>query len=143
VKSAAQRPTIQKPAASKPRVNGNGNGKPRPALDEWGLYDPAKAGFGALYAKLEEIEDSESLDDADSIDATDEATPAIPLAGRNPRPLSMWAWRTDRGAATDAGERHRRDWRPTSSAVLSRDSRFRRRLPPFAMPPARVSGESV
>ena len=94
LKSAAQRPAVQKPAASKPRANGNGNGTPRPTLDEWGLYDPAKAGFGALYAKLEEIEESESLDEADALDATDEAMPAIPLAGRNPRPLSMWAWRT-------------------------------------------------
>ena len=59
-----------------------------------GPHYPAKAGFGALYAKLEEIEESESLDEADPIDGTDEATPAIPLAGRNPRPLSMWAWRT-------------------------------------------------
>jgi hypothetical protein len=69
------------------------NGKPRPTLDEWGLYDPAKAGFGALYAKLEEIEESDGEDDPDAAERLDPTTAAAPPTGRNPRPLSMWAWR--------------------------------------------------
>jgi hypothetical protein len=96
-KSAAAKPAIRKPAGPKPRHNdaGKTKGKARPTLDEWGLYDPAKCGFGALYAKLEEIEENESSDEGDEgrgpagIDA-----PAMPSAARNPRPLSMWAWRT-------------------------------------------------
>jgi CheY-like chemotaxis protein len=99
--------------AKKRAVNGNGkgrnhveprrapqpprpNGKPRPTLDEWGLYDPAKAGFGALYAKLEEIEDSDGEDDPDAAEPLDQTiAPATPPTGRNPRPLSMWAWRAE------------------------------------------------
>jgi hypothetical protein len=96
VKSAGRKSAAPKPAAPKPSgPNGRQREKPgnaRPTLDEWGLYDPAKAGFGALYAKLEEIEENgEAVEDADS-ELFEEASPA-PASGRNPRPLSMWAWR--------------------------------------------------
>ncbi len=79
------------PTATKPT-----NGKARPTLDEWGLYDPAKCGFGALYAKLEEIEESTepTAADPDGGDAPEPTIePSTPATGRNPRPLSMWAWR--------------------------------------------------
>jgi hypothetical protein len=104
-KSAGRKAPGTRPARLKPRLHMHGkpagqntkrNGKARPALDEWGLYDPDKCGFGALYAKLEEIEE----DDAAAENATDSEelleqteTTARPLPGRNPRPLSMWAWR--------------------------------------------------
>lgn len=50
---------------------------PRAIQDEWGLYDPHAAGFEALFAKLESIENGE----ADQ-----------PPAPRGPRPLAMWAF---------------------------------------------------
>ena len=46
--------------------------------DEWGLYDPHAAGFEALFAKLESIENGET--EADD-----------PPVRRAPRPLAMWA----------------------------------------------------
>jgi len=84
------------------------NGKTRPTLDEWGLYDPAKCGFGALYAKLEELEEGEGSDgDQDAAEPVDGTVdPAIPSTARNPRPLSMWASRAaaepERAAARKA-----------------------------------------
>jgi hypothetical protein len=110
-REAERRAAEPAPRAKKRAVNGNGkgrkhveprrapqparpNGKPRPTLDEWGLYDPAKAGFGALYAKLEEIEENDGEDDPDAAEPLDQTiAPATTPTGRNPRPLSMWAWR--------------------------------------------------
>ncbi len=54
--------------------------EPRAIQDEWGLYDPHAAGFEALFAKLESIENGET------------AEPAEPPARRAPRPLAMWAF---------------------------------------------------
>jgi hypothetical protein len=84
----------QQTAGLKPRLhNGKANGNARPTLDEWGLYDPAKAGFDALYAKLEEIEErGDAVDDPELDELPDSPAPTTAL-GRNPRPLSMWAWR--------------------------------------------------
>jgi hypothetical protein len=50
----------------------------RSVQDEWGLYDPNAAGFEALFAKLESIENGE------------EERPAA--ARPMPRPLAMWAF---------------------------------------------------
>ena len=50
---------------------------PRAVQDEWGLYDPHAAGFEALFAKLESIENGET-----------EAE--VPQVRRAPRPLAMW-----------------------------------------------------
>ena len=83
-------------AASKPKKAGANRkskkaAKPEPAAkvrkrreparsvqDEWGLYDPNAAGFEALFAKLESIENGE------------EERPAA--ARPMPRPLAMWAF---------------------------------------------------
>ena len=51
---------------------------PRAAQDEWGLYNPHEAGFEALFAKLESIENGETEPDEP--------------ARRSPRPLAMWAF---------------------------------------------------
>lgn len=68
----------QKPTAPKQAKNDDG---PRAVQDEWGLYDPQAAGFEALFARLESIENGETeIDEAP-------ATPA-----RGPRPLAMWAF---------------------------------------------------
>jgi hypothetical protein len=53
--------------------------RPRAIQDEWGLYDPHAAGFEALFAKLESIENGET--EAEQ-----------PTATRAPRPLAMWAF---------------------------------------------------
>jgi hypothetical protein len=37
--------------------------EPRPTQDEWGLCDPDKCGMGALFAKLEEIEERGEVDE--------------------------------------------------------------------------------
>ncbi len=50
----------------------------RSVQDEWGLYDPNAAGFEALFAKLESIENGEE----------ERPAPARPM----PRPLAMWAF---------------------------------------------------
>jgi hypothetical protein len=54
--------------------------EPRAIQDEWGLYDPHAAGFEALFAKLESIENGETAEAAE------------PPARRAPRPLAMWAF---------------------------------------------------
>jgi hypothetical protein len=75
----------------------------RPLQDEWGLYDPDKCGFGALYAKLEDIENggpSEEESDASNLIA-DEQEGIAPV--RFPRPLSMWAWRVEESAVPVLG----------------------------------------
>ena len=54
--------------------------EPRAIQDEWGLYDPHAAGFEALFAKLESIENGETPPAAE------------PPARRVPRPLAMWAF---------------------------------------------------
>ncbi len=54
--------------------------EPRAIQDEWGLYDPQAAGFEALFAKLESIENGETA-------APEDAAPPA----RGPRPLAMWA----------------------------------------------------
>ena len=55
---------------------------PRAVQDEWGLYDPHAAGFEALFAKLESIENGE--------------TELEKPARRAPRPLAMWAFEFER-----------------------------------------------
>jgi hypothetical protein len=65
----------KKKAAAKP---GKKDSKPRAIQDEWGLYDPNAAGFEALFAKLEAIENGE-----------EERVPAE--RPRAPKPLAMWA----------------------------------------------------
>jgi hypothetical protein len=65
----------KKAVAAKPAKK---DSKPRAVQDEWGLYDPNAAGFEALFAKLEAIENGE-----------EERVPAE--RPRAPRPLAMWA----------------------------------------------------
>jgi hypothetical protein len=65
----------KKAVAAKPSKK---DAKPRAVQDEWGLYDPNAAGFEALFAKLEAIENGE-----------EERVPAE--RPRAPRPLAMWA----------------------------------------------------
>jgi CheY-like chemotaxis protein len=65
----------------------------RPTQDEWGLYDPDKAGFGALFAKLDAIDSGEPVDEDPSAADLLAATPEAPRS--SPRPLSMWVWRAD------------------------------------------------
>jgi hypothetical protein len=65
----------KKKAAAKPAKQ---DSKPRAIQDEWGLYDPNAAGFEALFAKLEAIENGE-----------EERVPAE--RPRAPKPLAMWA----------------------------------------------------
>src|SRR5262249_59233099 len=70
----------------------------RPTQDEWGLYDPDKAGFGALFAKLDAIDEEppeEEPSAADLLAGSSEST-------RSPRPLSMWVWRADHDEPRDA-----------------------------------------
>lgn len=67
-----------KKAAPEPRRARKDPG-PRAVQDEWGLYDPHAAGFEALFAKLESIENGE-------IAEADEPR------SRGPRPLAMWAF---------------------------------------------------
>jgi len=47
-------------AAHTPKRSGPGRKKktaPKPAQDEWGLFDPQQCGFAALLAKLDEVTD--------------------------------------------------------------------------------------
>ena len=67
-------------AAPEPRRAKEDTG-PRAIQDEWGLYDPHAAGFEALFAKLESIENGETAEQDE---------PAPPP--RAPRPLAMWAF---------------------------------------------------
>jgi hypothetical protein len=67
-----------KKAAPEPR-RAKKDTRPRAVQDEWGLYDPHAAGFEALFAKLESIENGEA--------EADKPTPT-----RAPRPLAMWAF---------------------------------------------------
>ena len=67
----------------------------RPTQDEWGLYDPDKAGFGALFAKLDAIDNGEPVEDDPS--AADLLAAAPETTRSSPRPLSMWVWRADHG----------------------------------------------
>jgi hypothetical protein len=55
--------------------------RPKAVQDEWGLYDPDAAGFEALFAKLEAIENGEE----------ERVAPDRP----RPRPLAMWAVQTE------------------------------------------------
>jgi CheY-like chemotaxis protein len=96
-KTAVVRKPRRRVDPAPPPAAGPSNGKPRPTLDEWGLYDPDKCGFGALYAKLEEIEGGQSVveDEPSAADllGAESSEPGAAASGRNPRPLSMWAWR--------------------------------------------------
>ena len=67
-----------KKAAAEPKRAKKDTG-PRAVQDEWGLYDPHAAGFEALFAKLESIENGET-------------EPDQPTVTRAPRPLAMWAF---------------------------------------------------
>jgi hypothetical protein len=87
VKKAKRRPAPEPVRAPKKDPS-------RPTQDEWGLYDPDKAGFGALFAKLDAIDNEPVEDDptaADLLVGTPETTRS------SPRPLSMWVWRADHG----------------------------------------------
>lgn len=72
-----------KKVAAEPRRAKKDTG-PRAIQDEWGLYDPHAAGFEALFAKLESIENGAAAE-ADQ-----------PPAPRGPRPLAMWAFQYER-----------------------------------------------
>ena len=67
---------------------------PRAVQDEWGLYDPHAAGFEALFAKLESIENGEA--------EADEPPPP-----RAPRPLAMWVCQYEPVAETPAPLAHK------------------------------------
>jgi len=99
VKKAKRRPTPEPVRERAPKKD-----PARPTQDEWGLYDPDKAGFGALFAKLDAIDNGEPVEDDPSAADLLAATPDRPRS--SPRPLSMWVWRTDHGeplaAATPA-----------------------------------------
>jgi CheY-like chemotaxis protein len=87
VKKARRRPAPEPVRAPKKDPS-------RPTQDEWGLYDPDKAGFGALFAKLDAIDNEPVEEDpsaADLLVGTSETTRS------SPRPLSMWVWRADHG----------------------------------------------
>ena len=60
--------------------------------------------MGALFAKLEEIEEGGEVDERSAADdVTDvDADYRAPVVERNPRPLSMWVWRS----APDAPRSH-------------------------------------
>ncbi len=90
VKKAKRRPTAEPGRERAPKKD-----PARPTQDEWGLYDPDKAGFGALFAKLDAIENGEPVEDDPSAADLLAATPDRPRS--SPRPLSMWVWRTDHG----------------------------------------------
>ena len=107
-RATAKKPIVIKKAKRRPApeaVVRSRQKDPRPAQDEWGLYDPDKCGFGALFAKLEEIEDGVQPDDersaADDLIDEDGVDYGAPATERAPRPLSMWAWRAteDRDSA--------------------------------------------
>jgi hypothetical protein len=96
-KTAAARKGKKPAPASRPAAK---DSNPRAVQDEWGLYDPHAAGFEALFAKLESIENGE-----------DNARQAPPR--RTPRPLAMWAFQTERTveAAAPADPARRDDFR--------------------------------
>ena len=70
------------PARRAPAAGGRTPDSKRAVQDEWGLYDPHAAGFEALFARLESIENGESPQAA--------APPR-----RAPRPLAMWVFQID------------------------------------------------
>jgi CheY-like chemotaxis protein len=88
VKKAKRRPAPEPVRERTPKKD-----QSRPTQDEWGLYDPDKAGFGALFAKLDAIDNGELVEDDPSAADLLAATPDTTRSG--PRPLSMWAWRAD------------------------------------------------
>ncbi len=90
VKKAKRRPTAEPGRERAPKKD-----PARPTQDEWGLYDPDKAGFGALFAKLDAIENGEPVEDDPSAADLLAATPD--RARSSPRPLSMWVWRANHG----------------------------------------------
>ncbi len=48
----------------------------RPAMDEWGVYDPQQAGLAALFARIDSRADAAKAEDR----KTPEAPPVAPLA---------------------------------------------------------------
>lgn len=85
------------------------NDEPRAIQDEWGLYDPQAAGFEALFAKLESIENGET-----------EIDEAPAPAARGPRPLAMWAFQFE--PVTDAPAPISRKGRDDFRALVSQFS---------------------
>ena len=83
---AKAHPATKATLKSKKNVRGAKRAKkdiaPRAVQDEWGLYNPHEAGFEALFAKLESIENGETSEPEE---------PQQP-ARRSPRPLAMWAF---------------------------------------------------
>ena len=62
---AAPEPTLEEPAAVEPLPEESGHGRRKRSRkasveDEWGFFDPDRAGFAALLAKLEEITEDDS-----------------------------------------------------------------------------------
>ena len=62
---AAPAPTLEEPAAVEPLPEESSNGRRKrnrkaSVEDEWGFFDPDRAGFAALLAKLEEITEDDS-----------------------------------------------------------------------------------
>jgi hypothetical protein len=58
-------PTLEEPAAVEPLPEESGHGRIKrnrkaSVEDEWGFFDPDRAGFAALLAKLEEITEDDS-----------------------------------------------------------------------------------
>ncbi len=90
VKKAKRRPTPEPVRERAPKKD-----PARPTQDEWGLYDPDKAGFGALFAKLDAIDNGEPVEDDPS--AADLLAADARQTRSSPRPLSMWVWRADHG----------------------------------------------
>ena len=90
VKKAKRRPTAEPVRERAPKKD-----PARPTQDEWGLYNPDKAGFGALFAKLDAIDNGEPVEDDPS--AADLLASAPETTRSSPRPLSMWVWRADHG----------------------------------------------
>jgi hypothetical protein len=71
--ASARKPVAAKPAreskaapkAAKAARASQPQAKPKPAQDEWGMFDPQQCGFAALLAKLDEITgDQDRNDDA-------------------------------------------------------------------------------
>jgi hypothetical protein len=61
----AHEPTLEEPAAVEPLPEESGHGRRKRSRkasveDEWGFFDPDRAGFAALLAKLEEITEDDS-----------------------------------------------------------------------------------
>jgi hypothetical protein len=62
---AAPEPTLEEPVAVEPLPEESGHGRRKRSRkasveDEWGFFDPDRAGFAALLAKLEEITEDDS-----------------------------------------------------------------------------------